>query len=312
MTTASPTVRPPLDDVMFSMDVVDTLRQEARIVERELNEESKREQLKDRLREIYRGQGIDVPDYILEEGVRALEERRFVYDPPKLGIEGSLARLYVTRWQWGKWLGGGLAVVMLLWGGWQVFYEWPREHAAEQARIELTETLPEQLNTLYSAIETETDVPQALDQAAQLRDSGLAAAQAGQRDAAREAQAELSALLRELRLAYEVTIVSRPGELSGLWRIPRVNPESRNYYLIVEALDDDGQPVERIITNEETGEREAVKKWAVRVSEQTFARVRADKEDDGIIQNNVIGVKERGAIETDWRVDMQGGALTQW
>lgn len=312
MTTASPTLRPPLDDVMFSMDVVDTLRQEARFVARELNEESKRERLKDRLREIYRGQGIEVPDHILEEGVRALEERRFVYNPPKLGIAGTMARLYVTRLQWGRWAGGALAALMLLWAGWQVIYEWPRERAAEQARIELTETLPQRLNTLHATIASETDVLEALERAAQLRDAGLAAAQAGQRDAAREAQAELGALLQELRLAYKVTIVSRPGESSGLWRIPRINPESRNYYLIVEALNDDGQPIERVITNEETGQREAVKKWAVRVSEPTFARVKADKEDDGIIQNDVIGVKARGALETNWRVDTQGGALTQW
>jgi hypothetical protein len=312
MTTAAPTVRPPLDDVMFSMDVVDTLRQEARFVARELNEDSKREQLKDRLREIYRGQGIDVPDHILEEGVRALEERRFVYEPPKPGIEVTLARLYVSRWQWGRWVGGGLAAIVLLWAGWVAFYEWPRERVAEQARIELTETLPQQLNTLYATIDAETDAAKALERAAQLRDAGLAAAQAGQRDAAKKAEAELSALLGELRLAYEVTIVSRPGELSGLWRIPRVNPDTRNYYLVVEALDENGQPIERVITNEETGEREAVKKWAVRVSEQTFESVQADKQDDGIIQNDVIGVKRRGALETDWRVDTRGGALTQW
>ncbi len=297
---------------MFSMDVVDTLRQDARIVERELNEESKRKQLKDRLREIYRGQGIDVPDYILEEGVRALEERRFVYEPPKSGLAVSLARLYVTRWRWGKWVGVGLAAVVLLWAGWQVFYEWPRERAAEQVRIELAKTLPDQLRTTYQTIEAETDDPKTLQRAAQLRDAGLAAAEAGQRDAAWKAEAELRVLLQELRLAYEVTIVSRPGELSGLWRIPRVNPETRNYYLVVEALDEDGQPIERVVTNEETGEREAVKKWAVRVSEQIFERVKADKQDDGIIQNDVIGVKERGALETDWRVDTQGGALTQW
>ncbi len=312
MTTAAPTVRPPLDDVMFSMDVVDTLRQDARILERELNEESKREQLKGRLREIYREQGIDVPDHILEEGVRALEERRFVYAPPKPGLEVTLARLYVARWQWGKWVGGGMAAIVLLWAGWLAIYELPRERAAEQARIELTETLPGQIVTLYATIDAETSSALALERAATLRDAGLAAAQAGQREAARNAAADLRALLEQLRLAYEVTIVSRPGELSGLWRIPRVNPDTRNYYLVVEALDETGQPIERTITNEETGARETVRKWAVRVSEQTFENVQADKRDDGIIQNNVIGVKRRGALETEWRVDTRGGALTQW
>ena len=70
----------PLDDVMIAMDVVDTLRHDRRILERELNDERRRAELIERLRNLYKGQGIEVPDSILEEGVRALEERRFVYE----------------------------------------------------------------------------------------------------------------------------------------------------------------------------------------------------------------------------------------
>jgi hypothetical protein len=312
MNGVAETVKPPLDDVMLSMDVVDTLRHEEQVALRELDDEKRRAQLIDRLRDIYRGQGIEVPDHILEEGVRALEERRFVYEPPRNTFEVRLAKLYVTRRRWGKWLGGGLAALILLWMGWQAFYVWPRAQQEERARIELTETLPGALNTLYSTIDAETDSASALREATQLRDAGLAAAKARQRRAARKAESDLSALLNELRLAYEVKIVSRPGELSGLWRIPRVNPNSRNYYLVVEALDASGNPIEREITNEESGKRETVKKWAVRVSKPVFDAVQADKLDDGIIQNAVIGVKRRGQMDIDWRLDTQGGALTEW
>ncbi len=310
--TAAENVKPPLDDVMLSMDVVDTLRQDARIVERELNDETRRAQLIERLREIYRGQGIEVPDHILEEGVRALEQRRFVYEPPKSSFMVRLARLYVTRWQWGRWTGGAFAALLLVWMGYQAFYIWPRAQDAERLRIELTETLPADLETLYETVDAETDNTQALQRAAQLRDAGLAAARAGQRQAAQEARTELSALLDELRLAYAITIVSRSGEMSGLWRIPRVNPDSRNYYLVVEALDSSGQAIERQIVNEETGRRETVSKWAVRVSKPAFDRVQADKLDDGIIQNAVIGEKRRGELDVRWRIDTEGGALTQW
>ena len=54
--------RTPLDNVMIAMDVVDTLRHDQLIVERELNEDVRKAKLIERLREIYRGQGIDVPD----------------------------------------------------------------------------------------------------------------------------------------------------------------------------------------------------------------------------------------------------------
>ena len=44
------------------MDVVDTLRHADRLVERELEGDARRAALKQRLREIYAGQGIAVPD----------------------------------------------------------------------------------------------------------------------------------------------------------------------------------------------------------------------------------------------------------
>ncbi len=309
---AAETVRPPLDDVMLSMDVVDTLRHDERIALRELNDETRRQQLIERLRELYRGQGIEVPDHILEEGVRALEERRFAYEPPKESFQLKLARLYVTRWKWGRWVAAGAAGFLVLlvagWYAWQSAYTWPRE----RARIELAERLPHELNTLYSTIDAETNSDTVLERAAALRDSGLAAAKAGQRPAAQKASDDLSAMLDELRLAYDVRIVSRPGELSGLWRIPKVNSNSRNYYLVVEAIDSSGHALARPVTNEENGKRETVSKWAVRVSKSVFDRVQADKLDDGIIQNAVIGVKKRGQLDIDWRVDTQGGALTKW
>ena len=68
-----------LDDVMLAMDVVDTLRRDARLVKRELNNEGQDSQLIERLQDIYTSQGIAVPDHILQEGVQALREDRFVY-----------------------------------------------------------------------------------------------------------------------------------------------------------------------------------------------------------------------------------------
>src|SRR4051812_44322350 len=70
-----------LDELMLAMDVVDTLRHQDSLVARELDETRREAQLIERLRQIYRGQGIEVPDRVLQEGVRALKESRFVYTP---------------------------------------------------------------------------------------------------------------------------------------------------------------------------------------------------------------------------------------
>ena len=70
----------------------------------------------ERVKEIYESQGIEVPDRILEEGVKALEEDRFVYEPPRDTIQTRLARLYVSRDSWGRYalgaIGGVLAIAV--------------------------------------------------------------------------------------------------------------------------------------------------------------------------------------------------------
>jgi hypothetical protein len=51
--------------------VVDTLRHQETLVSRELSEESRDAELLERQRKIYRGQGIEVSDQILQQGVQA-------------------------------------------------------------------------------------------------------------------------------------------------------------------------------------------------------------------------------------------------
>src|SRR5262245_17264787 len=99
-----------LDDVMLAMDVVDTLRHRERLVERELNEGLREEQLVERLRELYKSQGIDVPERILKEGVKGLQESRFVYTPPPPSFARTMALVWVKRAAYGKRIAAAAAV----------------------------------------------------------------------------------------------------------------------------------------------------------------------------------------------------------
>ena len=90
-TAVAPSKPQTLDDVMIAMDVVDTLRHREDLVRRELNEEGRESELIARLRQIYRDQGIEVPDHVLAEGVKALKESRFVYTPPPPSWKRTLA-----------------------------------------------------------------------------------------------------------------------------------------------------------------------------------------------------------------------------
>ncbi|MFM1813786.1 MAG: hypothetical protein RLZ98_481 [Pseudomonadota bacterium] len=297
---------------MIAMDVVDTLRHDRDLVERELNDEVRRKDLIDRLREIYRGQGIDVPDRILEDGVRALEEERFTYKPPADSLSTRLAKIYVSRGTWGRYVGGAALAMVLLWGANYLFYTRPQQLREAERVTELKQRLPDSLNKLGKDIASEASDNTISERAQALVRQGLNAASSGNLPGARAAEASLKDMLEALRSVYEVRIVNRKGEVSGIWRIPRRNPNAFNYYLVVEAIGTDGNAIAQRITNEETGRSEKVRTWALRVDKRVFDRVAADKADDGIIQNNIAGVKERGRIDPTWKIETSGGAITKW
>lgn len=294
----------PLDELMLAMDVVDTLRHEERMIARELDAEERDRRLMERLRGIYESQGIAVSDEILAQGVQALREERFLYKAPEPGLGRTLAVLYATRARWGKWVGGTFGLLAALLVAYQVGVRGPELRAIE--------ALPTELRLAHQRVVDVAVEPRATDEAGALLAAGEAALARADRDAARDRIADLTALYEQLERQYELRIVSRPGELSGVWRIPEVNPQAQNYYLIVEPVAPDGSIPTLPVRNEEDGRIERVSRWGLRVDEETFQRVAEDKRDDGIIQDPVVGVKQRGTLEPRYRVPTTGAAITEW
>ena len=289
---------PPLNDLMLAMDVVDTLRHGETLVERELSAEDRRKRMIERLREIYRQQGITVPDRVLAEGVAALEENRFVYKPRTGGLAFTLARLYVRRRELGRRVGIVAAILIAIIAGYVFLIRQPAQRDLAELRNELT--------ALPATIVAEAVDP-AVDAAAlQTAADGLEALDAGNRTEARTAVTSLEATLAELRLTFDVTIVN---EDPGLFRIPNANEAARNYYLIVEAIGENGRPVQRAITSEEDQTTRTVTRFGVRVPENVYNAVATDARDDGIVQNTLVGTKERGELVIDWTVPVLGGFI---
>lgn len=293
-----------LDDIMLAMDVVDTLRHDQKVTDRELAEGDREEDLIERLRQIYKNQGIEVPDDILRQGVRALREERFVYKPPKESLSVRLARVYVKRGLWGKWALGAIAALGI--GTGTLAYQ------NQAARTELTQTIPAAIERVAADINRDATVDAVKARVAALVTDGQTAARDGKADTARAVVADLERLRDEVRSEYDVRIISRPGESTGVWRRPRRNPNAMNYYLIVEAIGRDGRALSRAITSEEDGATKVVSKWGVRVPESLYRQVEADKRDDGIVQNAILGRKPRGQLDPIWREPLPGGAITSW
>lgn len=294
----------PLDEVMLAMDVVDTLRHRERVVERELSGEEQDRQLVTRLREIYAGQGIEVSDAIIERGVRDLRADRFVYSPTPPSFGRSLAKLYVTRRRWGKPATIVVAVLAAVLIGYQLMIRGPA-----LARID---ALPARLEQAYIAVIDATEAPDIEARAESLRGDGELAYNRRDYGAVDASIGELDSLATALATEYRIRVLSAPGESSGFWRVPDDNPNAQNYYLVVEAVEPDGNRLALPITSEEDGRTRIVRRWGQRVDAANFEAVRADKGDDGIIQDTVIGEKRRGTLDPDYRPGVQAGAVTDW
>jgi hypothetical protein len=301
--TATPE-KAPLDEVMLAMDVVDTLRYRERVVERALSADEQDRQLIARLRDIYAGQGITVSDAVLERGVRDLRENRFAYTPTAPSFGRTLARIYVSRGRWGPPLGLFVGLIAVVLFGYELLVLGPQ--------LEAIAALPGELEQTHMAVVDLAEEPDIDARAEALLGDGELAL--GREDYAgvRRAIAELEDMQQTLLQQYELRILSRPGELSGVWRIPDANPNAQNFYLIVEAIDPDGNRLTLPIESEENGRIQRVTRWGQRVDEATFQAVADDKQDDGIIQNPVIGEKRRGRFLPDYRPGVLTGAITDW
>jgi hypothetical protein len=301
-----------LDELMIAMDVVDTLRHREDLVRRELDEEGREAELIERLRKIYRDQGIEVPDRVLLDGVKALKESRFVYTPPRPGWKRSLLTAWARRDLYGRRTGIAAGVLAAGLGGYYFLQVRPAQLAEERARIEITETMPKALRQAHTNALAIAADPAAKTKADALLADGERAVRDKNRAAAVKARGELTALADDLAREFTLTIVSRPGESTAVWRRPPGKSQARNYYLIVEAIAPDGRKLSLPVRNEETGETQTVTRFGVRVPEEVYEQVRRDKSDDGIVEKNRFGIKRRGTLEVDYQMPFAGGFITKW
>jgi hypothetical protein len=79
--------------------------------------------------------------------------------------------------------------------------------------------------------------------------------------------------------------------------------------LVVEAITPQGKRLTMPITSEENGKIYEVQQWGLRVDESLYDKVRQDKLDDGIIENNLFGIKERGYLTPRYLMPTTGGAI---
>jgi len=293
-----------LDDVMLAMDVVDTLRHRTRIVDMELNEDAREEQLIARLKEIYGAQGIEVPDRILKDGVKALAEQRFVYKPPADTFSVKLAKAYVSRKKWLPQTLTGLGALVAIAVGFQFLVLGPMNAEWQRMPAEISQALAEGQKL---AADPAVDM-----QLAGIAAEGQRAVANGDRSEAKTQLATLQTMNDQLAQEYDIRIVSRPDEDSGFWRQSESQPNAMNYYLVVEAVAPGGRVLSVPISSVETQKSERVNIWAQRVAKPTFDRVGAEKASNGMVVNDILGRKAAGELTPRFDEPVPGGAITKW
>ena len=326
----------PMDDVMLAMDVVDTLRHSSRLIEQELDAVGQDQRLVKRLRSIYSTQGIDVPDYILQEGVQALREERFKYTPTPRTFSRKLAEFYVglksgksnviqkegvpangKKFTFKKFLLVAACAYLgfLILANVSVLLpssDINTKIREKQRYVETVQFMPQELEALQDRIYALTDNQDIKQEADKIANAARAALFAKDIDGAIADKAKLESISKKLTMEYDLRIVGGANEQSGVWRVPDNNSNARNYYVIVEPIGVNGRAIPVDVTNEENNKVANTDKFGVRVPQSVYDDVRRDKQDDGIIQNNIIGSKKRGELEVIFNREVMDGRITDW
>jgi hypothetical protein len=123
-----------------------------------------------------------------------------------------------------------------------------------------------------------------------------------------EGKAESEAEIKDVR--YQ--IIDRDGERAGFRRMKEKDPETTQWFLVIEALDGAGKAISMPVMSMDTGEVKLVTKWAIQVPENDFMKFADEKKKSGKIANTVIGTAPSNKTEPKWSVKLTGNMLTEW
>lgn len=329
-----------LDEMLRVMDVATELRKQRETVEKEFAVDETRQMLRERLLAATSITGERVSEVEVDTAIAQYFDTLYTYRDPPRSLNVTLAHLYVRRGQ----LSVSLVLVLALAGvssymlhtsaGMFSHAVRSSRQAVQQATSPTDQASRLQANAKARASELETTVREMSDRIRAIaRDAAIPQEidrWLGELDVAKQQLDEKSltdlsqrttTLLNQLNEDYEVRILSTPNEHSGVDRYS-TDSEGRRiwvYYVIVEARDASGQVLTRTILDAVTRRVERVTRWAEKVPQEVFDRIKADKKADGLLDETLFAVKERGyqneeikLVGSDNRPLSRLGQITEW
>ncbi len=304
-----------LDEMLRVMDVATELRKQRETVEKEFAVDETRQMLRERLLAATSITGERVSEAEVDTAIAQYFETLYTYREPPRSLNVTLAHLYVRRGQ----LSVTLAMVLALAGvGWYMLHTSAgmfsrtarssrqavqqatspadlskrlQDNAQERA-AELDQSVRELTDRIRS-VARDAEIPEEMDRL--LGELNVAKKQLDVKSLT-ELSRRTASLLDQLNESYEVHIVSGPNDKSGIDRYFEDEQGKRvsGYYVIVEARAADGNPLPRRIRNSETQQTVQVTRWAERVPQEVYDRIKADKKADGVLNDTLFAVKRRG------------------
>lgn len=143
--------------------------------------------------------------------------------------------------------------------------------------------------------------PAVRTEASRLFEAATAASAADDVAIVTDSAARLERLQAQLGEEYEIRIVSRPGERSGIdaYFEDEAGKRVSGYYLIVEAITPEGRTLTRSIHDAELDEDRSVRKWGEQVPKAVYDRIADDKRADGVVDDRRFARKQRGRLDEE-------------
>lgn len=305
------------------MDVASELRKEQALVEQQLNIDEIKVKLRERLLEAAKVSGDPISEAEVDAAVEQYYDRLHEFRDPPASFSKFLAHCWVLR----KYitaavvaLAGGAAIIWGLLVAGVLPGEARTRHLTEQMQADFDRQLIES-EQVAEAIERISIEPAATEEAKRLAATAAAARKEGDGKKLVAVTKELRALQAELEQQYALQIVNAPGEQSATERLWTDDKGTRTsgYFVFVDAVDEQGNPVKLPIRNRETDKTEVLSRWGEQVPKKVFDRLARDKQQDGVLDEQMFGEKPRGTRE--FKVELKGdddqpierrGQITSW
>ncbi len=297
-----------LDEMLRILDAASVLRKEREHASLALEVDETRRLLRERLLEAARVSGERVSEAEVDAAVARYYATLHEFDPPGRGFQRALAHLYVRRNLVAALAGGAVLWCAAIW--WLFLASSGPFSSAGRIQRTLDKSYApiakawSQLPALAIEPEVDREIEELWARANQLRDSK-------QVDSLAALAKDFEQLDKQLRAAYQVFVVSEPGQRSGVIKEENEYGQISGHYLIVEALDADGRPVRLGVRDSEESRIQFVSRWGELVDQAVYERIAADKRADGIVDERLFAEKVRGKRNIDVRMqDGSGNPLT--